>query len=205
MGTADGGRAPRARRAYVVRHGETELSTRSVYSGRAEVPLTQRGRAQAREVGERLRHAGVETVYSSPLGRAADTAAAIAAATGAPLRIDDRLIEVDYGPIEGLDRDGARERFGPAFDAWRADPMGAPLPGIEPLTEALARARAVSAEAITTCELPVLVGHQGILRLVLVALGQIEADDYFKTRLEEAEPIEVTTPRLAAGGAGQGA
>jgi len=55
-------------------------------------------------------------------------------------------------------------------------------------------------EAVAQCRSPVLVGHQGILRLVLVALGRIEADDYFDTRLREAEPIEIASPTVAPPG-----
>ena len=196
----DTGSPRRARRLYVVRHGETELSAQRAYSGRREVSLTQTGHEQARQVAERLRGAGVDAIYSSPLGRAADTARAIADATGATLRIDQRLTEVDFGPLEGLDRDGARERFGDAYQAWREDPMGSPMPDTEPLVEALERARDVTTEAVVQCRSPVLVGHQGILRLVLVALGRIEADDYFDTRLQEAEPIEIASPTVAPPG-----
>lgn len=189
-----------ARRLYVVRHGATELSAQRAYSGRRDVSLTETGRQQARQVGERLRGAGVDAIYSSPLRRAADTARAIAEATGAPLRIDQGLIEVDFGPLEGLDREGARERFGESYQAWREDPMGSPMPDTEPLVEALQRARDVTAEAVAGCRCPVLVGHQGILRLVLVALGRIEPDDYFDTRLQEAEPIEISSPAVAPPG-----
>ena len=194
---SDAASPPRARRLYIVRHGETEHSARGAYSGRGEIPLNERGREQARHAGERLRAAGVDGIYSSPLSRAADTALAIAEATGAPLRIDERLIEVDYGPLEGLDRDSARERFGEPFQAWREDPMGSPLPGTEPLPEALERARSVTAEAVSACRCPVIVGHQGILRLVLAAVGRIEPDNYFETRLEEADPVEIASPVVA--------
>lgn len=186
----------RTGRLYLVRHGETELSARRSYSGRREVPLTGTGREQARGAGERLRDAGVDTVYSSPLGRATETARAIVAATGAPLLLDERLTEVDYGPLEGLDREEARERFGAAYDAWREDPRGAPLAGTEPLTAALERARAVTADAVAGWRCPVLVGHQGILRLVLVALGRLDPDAYFTTQLREAEPIEISSPAV---------
>ena len=196
----DTGSPRRARRLYVVRHGETELSAQRAYSGRRDVSLSENGREQARQVAERLRGAGVDAIYSSPLGRAADTARAIADATGATLRIDQRLTEVDFGPLEGLDRDGARERFGDAYQAWREDPMGSPMPDTEPLVEALERARDVTTEAVVQCRSPVLVGHQGILWLVLVALGRIEADDYFDTRLQEAEPIEIASPTVAPPG-----
>jgi broad specificity phosphatase PhoE len=183
-------------RLFVVRHGETADSSRRSYSGRRDVPLTERGREQARRAGERLRDAGIDAIHSSPLGRAADTARLIGEATGVGVRVDERLTEVDYGPLEGLDREGARERFGGSYEAWREDPMGSPMPGAEPLQEALERARSATADAITTARCPVIVGHQGILRLVLAALGQIEPDDYFKTRLQEADPIEIAEPAV---------
>ncbi|MBA2793235.1 MAG: histidine phosphatase family protein [Thermoleophilaceae bacterium] len=186
-----------AARLFVVRHGESAESARRLYSGRRDVPLTERGRAQARRAGERLRDAGVDAIYSSPLGRAADTARLIGEATGVSVRVDERLTELDYGPLEGLDREGASERFGESYLAWRKDPMGSPMPGVEPLPKALERARSATTEVIAAAHSPVIVGHQGILRLVLAALGQIEPDDYFKTRLDEAEPIEIAGPAAA--------
>lgn len=179
-----------------MRHGQTERSKVSAYSGRLDIPLTDLGRQQARLAAQRLAGEGVDAVVTSPLVRARDTAQAIAAAAGAPLRVDERLTEVDYGPFEGLDRDGAHAEFGTAFDAWRADPFGSPVPGMEPLPSALARARSATAEALEAHDHPVIVGHQGILRIVLVALGEIEPGDYFQTRLTEAEPIVVQAPQV---------
>jgi broad specificity phosphatase PhoE len=186
-----------ATRLYVVRHGQTERSARMVYSGRADVLLTRTGSEQARLAGQKLSTASVDAIYSSPLVRAQETARAIAEATGAPFAVDPRLIEVDYGPIEGLDRPAARERFGERFQAWRDDPYGSPLPGMEPLGDALARARDATADAIAAHDCPLFVGHQGILRLVLVALGRIAPADYFSTRLDEAEPIEILNPTVS--------
>ncbi|MEA2298154.1 MAG: 2,3-bisphosphoglycerate-dependent phosphoglycerate mutase [Solirubrobacteraceae bacterium] len=197
MTAMDAPTPPLEPRLYVVRHGQTESSARHAYSGHADVPLTPVGRDQARRAGERLAGAGVELIVSSPLSRARDTAAAIAAATGAPMQVDERLTEVDYGPFEGLDRDGARARFGPAFAAWREDPFGAPVPGMEPLGDALARARLATADVLAAARRPVVVGHQGILRLVLVALGWIAPADYFSTRLHEADPLVIAHAALA--------
>jgi len=179
------------KRVYLVRHGQTESSAKHAYSGQADIPLTELGRRQAREAGEQLRGAGVDRIYTSPLARAADTAEAIAQATGATLEVEQGLLEVDYGPLEGLDRDRAQERFGEAFRAWREDPFGSPVDGMERLEDALARARSATDHALAASERPVLVGHQGILRLVLIALGRVERSEYFETRLTEAEPIEV--------------
>jgi broad specificity phosphatase PhoE len=186
-----------AHRVTLIRHGQTERSAGGVYSGQLDVALTATGREQAQRTARALADAGIDGVVTSPLVRARDTAQAIAEAAGVALTIDERLIEVDYGPFEGLDRDGARERFGQAFEDWRADPFGAPVPGMEPLADALARARAGTADALAAHAHPVLVGHQGILRIVLVALGVIAPGDYFQTRLNEAEPVVVERPSIA--------
>ena len=76
------------KRVYLVRHGQTESSAKHAYSGQADIPLTELGRRQAREAGEQLRGAGVDRIYTSPLVRAADTAEAIAQATGATLEVE---------------------------------------------------------------------------------------------------------------------
>jgi len=180
----------------LVRHGQTASSARMAYSGRSDIALTDTGRAQALEAAGRLAGAGVDAVITSPLIRARDTARAIADATGAPLTVDERLTEVDYGAFEGLDRAGAREQIGAPFEAWREDPFGAPVPGMEPLADALERARAATADALAAHEHPVIVGHQGILRIVLVALGQIAPENYFATRLHEAQPLIVEDPEV---------
>jgi probable phosphoglycerate mutase len=180
----------------LVRHGQTERSAIKAYSGRLDVPLTDIGREQARRTAQQLAGTDIDAVITSPLSRARDTAQAIADATGAPLTVDERLTEIDYGPFEGLDRAGARAKFGQAFEDWRADPFGAPVPGMEALPAALERARAASADALATCEHPVLVGHQGILRIVLIALGELAPGDYFSRRLDEAEPIVIAGPAV---------
>jgi broad specificity phosphatase PhoE len=185
-----------ARTLYLVRHGQTESSARLAYSGRSDIPLTAEGLEQARRAAAQLAEAGIDAVYSSPLSRARDTAQAIAAATGAPLTVDDRLTEIDYGRFEGVDRAGARELVGQAFEDWRGDPFGAPVPGMESLGDALERARAAIADALAAAQRPVIVGHQGILRIVLIALGELAPQDYFTLRLHEAEPVVVEAPAL---------
>jgi len=167
------------------------------YSGRCDIALTDSGREQARRAGQRLAQAGIDAVISSPLSRARDTARAIADATGAPLHVDERLTELDYGPFEGMDRARALERLGGAFQAWRDDPFGSPVPGMEPLGDALERARAATADALAGSQRPLIVGHQGILRIVLIALGELAPGDYFVKRLHEAEPLAIEDPQIA--------
>ena len=88
---------------YIIRHGQTEKNRANVLQGRSDIPLNGSGRQQAEEVRNRLIKAGIhfDLVYTSPLIRAVQTAAIIA--EGIPQFTDDRLIEMDYGPYEGMD------------------------------------------------------------------------------------------------------
>ena len=123
----------------LVRHGQTAVNAESRLQGRIDAELTPTGEAQAAACAAALAGITPARIISSPLRRARQTAAAIAAATGAAVEVDERWIELDYG-----DWDGAVLRTMPQdeWDRWRADAAFAP-PGGESLialTERVQRA-----------------------------------------------------------------
>lgn len=115
---------------YIIRHGKTELNAKMLMQGRSDHPLNEAGFAQAEEAAGRFREMGVtiDKVYTSPLIRAVQTAKAIA--PDAEIEVEQRLIEMDYGPYEGMDlRDPAPE----VIDFFM-DFINVPAPeGMEPL------------------------------------------------------------------------
>ena len=86
---------------YIIRHGQTDMNNRKVLQGRSDHPLNDAGIAQAQKAAYELRHISFIKVYTSPLKRAVQTAEILA--PNAHAVIDDRLIEMDYGPYEGAD------------------------------------------------------------------------------------------------------
>lgn len=121
---------------YIIRHGQTELNNKNLMQGRSDHPLNEAGAAQADEAAARFKSLGIsiDKVYSSPLIRAVQTAARIV--PGAAAVIDDRLIEMDYGPYEGMDlTDPAPE----VMEFFR-DFVNVPAPqGMEPLSAVVSR------------------------------------------------------------------
>lgn len=105
----------------LVRHGVTEANREGRYLGRTDLPLAQEGRQQVARLARWLPPADV--VVTSPLRRTRETAAAL----GAPVEVDDRWIELDYGPLE-LEPVGSVA--GDIFERWVTDPQFAP-PGVE--------------------------------------------------------------------------
>jgi broad specificity phosphatase PhoE len=85
----------------LVRHGETEWMERGRLHGRLDSPLSPAGRRHAQMAAARLRLERFDAVYSSPLGRAMETAAILGAAVGQTPRPIDGLAELDFGWLEG--------------------------------------------------------------------------------------------------------
>lgn len=89
---------------YVARHGQTQWNAENKVCGRTDQPLTAVGMAQAEALAEKAEVLGIELILTSPLQRAYSMARIIADRCGAELRVDDRLIEQNYGIFEGVDR-----------------------------------------------------------------------------------------------------
>jgi probable phosphoglycerate mutase len=84
---------------WLVRHGETVSNAQGRLSGWTDVPLTELGRDQARALAPLLANERFDGIWSSDLARARDTARL---AVGEP-RVDERLREMDFGRLEGLE------------------------------------------------------------------------------------------------------
>ena len=110
----------------LLRHGATELSAERRFAGRGDTALTKEGVKQARLAARRLA-AGppVDVIVTSPLQRARHTAEAVAEANGAPLVVDDGLVEADFGAWQGLTFAEAGERWPDELAAWMASPDAA--------------------------------------------------------------------------------
>lgn len=101
-------------RLLLVRHGETDWARDWRHTGRTDVPLNAHGVQQARRLQTILPLDGVVAVWSSPLSRAADTAALAGLHVD---RFDDDLMEWDYGPAEGRTTEEIR-RDHPGWEIW---------------------------------------------------------------------------------------
>lgn len=84
---------------YLARHGETAWSLSGQHTGRTDLPLTERGEHNARQLGLRLRGLSFTRVYTSPLQRAVRTCEL--AGFGAVAQRDPDLVEWNYGDYEG--------------------------------------------------------------------------------------------------------
>ncbi len=157
----------------LVRHGQTALNQAGRLQGRVDAPLTDLGRAQADALARALAECGAARVVSSPLQRAQQTAAPIAAALDVDVEIDERLVEIDYG---AWDERLLREMDPADWARWRADPAFAP-PGGESLLVVSQRASSFAFDTLAGNGTVVAVSHVSPIKAIVAWAvgGTVEA------------------------------
>jgi 2,3-bisphosphoglycerate-dependent phosphoglycerate mutase len=120
----------------LLRHGESEWNAKNQFTGWVDVPLSDKGRAEAEHGGELLAEAGLlpDLLHTSLLRRAittANIALDVADRHWIPVRRDWRLNERHYGALQGLNKSQTREQYGEEqFMLWRRS-FDVPPPPIE--------------------------------------------------------------------------
>jgi 2,3-bisphosphoglycerate-dependent phosphoglycerate mutase len=106
---------------YVVRHGETDWNKNHRFQGRTDIKLNEVGREQAIKLRPLMQQLQIESVYSSTLSRASETAELATQELKLTLQKDDRLRETNIGDAEGLTIDEILLKFGPdSLTKWRS-------------------------------------------------------------------------------------
>jgi len=111
---------------YLVRHGETTWSLTHQHTGRTDIPLTEHGEEEARQLGKRLSGTKFDRTFSSPSQRAQRTCALVT--SNAAIKIEPDLAEWNYGDYEGgCTADIRKER--PNWNIFRDGCPGGEMPG----------------------------------------------------------------------------
>lgn len=172
-------------RLYLVRHGETESNRLGLALGRDDVPLNERGRWQAERLGRALASEPLAAVYASPLVRALDTARAVAEPHGLTVEIDERLVEMEIGEVDGLSFDEVRKRYPDLLAAWAGEqgPTRA-MPGGERLLDVQERAWQAVSELVArnADESIAVVTHNFVILSVLARALGIELSQFRRLR-----------------------
>ena len=162
---------------YIIRHGETDYNRDGRYQGQSDVPLNDDGRRQSQALASRMAGVALDQIYASPLGRAHETARAMAA--GRQISLDDRLLEVNVGQVVGMSTAKIAGAYPEFAAAYRRDPDRTPFPGGESASDVQVR----SLEAIGEIHqrFPhgrvALITHGGVIKtIVMHVLGMPLSD-----------------------------
>ncbi len=178
---------------YLIRHGDALPDAAEVIGqGYDEQGLSDLGRRQAQALAERLRSAQLDAIYSSPLGRARETADAVATSTGCAVEVDAELREVALGSIGAVPgpetsreevakllRDRLREIAVVAVTTgkWSS------IPGSEPSAELRQRVTGAVERIVSLHpgQRVAIVSHAGAINAYLAGILGIERDYFFPT------------------------
>ena len=160
--------AERAPEIVLVRHGETEWTLSGQHTGRTDIPLTDRGREEARELAAELAGRRFALVLTSPLARAAETCHLAGLGDHAARR--DELMEWDYGAYEGRKTIEIRQER-PGWTLWRDG-----VPEGETAAAVGARVDRVIAELRVADGDAAVFGHGHLLRVLAARWLGLEPD-----------------------------
>jgi len=123
-------------RILLIRHGETAWNAVRRLQGHTDIPLNEEGERQAEALARSLASENLDAIISSDLGRAMQTAQAVAARhPHVPLHTDPGLRERGYGVFEGLLYTEIAERYPVEFAEWQARDVDAVMPAGERVAE----------------------------------------------------------------------
>jgi probable phosphoglycerate mutase len=186
-------------RIVLTRHGHVEGISPRRFRGQTELPLTERGRAQARATAARIAATWQpRAVYTSPMGRCVATGQAIANACGVPREVLPTLIDFNYGAWQWRTIEEVRAAWPDLLAAWFATPHLVRFPNGEALQDLIAR----TADAIRWVlarhadETVVMVGHETANRAILLQLLDQPLSAYWRFG---QEPCAINEIEIAGG------
>jgi alpha-ribazole phosphatase len=158
---------------WLIRHGAPGGAAGLCY-GRHDVPLSEDGVLQAKELAGRFASEPVDIIYASPLRRALDTAKILAEQRGLAIERCADLAEIDFGEFEGRSYDEIEALFPETFQMWMREPTQVRFPQGENFQDL--RRRTLRALEFVLArhagQRIVIVSHAGVIRILLAqALG----------------------------------
>jgi len=169
---------------YLIRHGQTDWNRNKIFRGRADVPLNERGRAEARALGRGLEHVRPAACYSSPLSRAMETAEAALGAHSLDIKADEGVIDIDYGEWQGLSDAEVSGRYTDMYRRWHETPHRVRFPGGESL--AMVKRRALASLERIRKDHPeqtvFVVAHRVVTKVIMCAALGLGNSAFWKIR-----------------------
>ena len=178
----------------LVRHGETDWNKPPIrFRGRADVPLSAAGIAQAQRTAAHLASEPLHVVYSSPLARTMRTAELIAAPHALTPQAAPALLDLDYGAWQGLTHEEVQARDPERYRLWQTAPDQVQFPGGESLSGV--RERLMQAIQGWTArhdgQNVLLSSHDAVGKVLLLAILEASLAQWHHLELDNAAVVRV--------------
>lgn len=190
----------------LIRHGQSKWNEENRFTGWVDVPLTDKGREEARRGAELIRHLRIDRAFTSKLRRAQETLRIVLETIGQPgLPVEESqaLNERHYGALQGLDKAETAKKFGEEqVKLWRrsydiAPPKDRTDLNPEGISESLKDTAARTLPYFTGTILPLVkagqtvlvAAHGNSLRSIVMELDRLTKDQVLTLNLATGVPI----------------
>ena len=175
-------------RLVLLRHGEVETRYHRIFGGRIDMELSPRGHEQAQTLAAYLAAIHFKAIYASPMKRAQQTLAPLAAQKGLTATTLAGLREVDFGDWTGLGWQQVQERFGVSAFDWLDRLEGGQVPGAESGAQFRARVEPCLKQILHECpgQTVAVVCHGGVIRMLLSMLLELPLPKFAHFDIEYA-------------------
>ncbi len=185
-------------RIYLVRHGETLLNQKHCYYGVMNAVLSEKGIEQAKEVGQILKGARFDYIFSSPLVRAYNTAQLIldarqesgfgknaAGLPGPRILTEQRLCEQNFGIFEGMPYEEIQEKYPQELAAWNENFIDYRIPEGESFLDVRKRAESFVNDLPEGDGTALVVAHKGTLGHMMATWLHLPVEGYWNFVFEQ--------------------
>jgi broad specificity phosphatase PhoE len=181
-------------RILAIRHGETSWNKEKIFRGRADMSLSETGRQQACFLSQRLSDQPIQSIYTSPLKRAVETALAIqqGQSGSTPIIQEDHLIDFNYGSWEKKSHLKVQQEFPDLYQQWLNAPQTVQIPQGENLSSIRRRIESFL-DRLTTQHGQVegtviiaLVSHRVIIKILLCAVLGLDNSHFWQIAQDTA-------------------
>jgi len=175
----------------LIRHGETIWNLEKRVQGLTDIELNETGIDQARKLALSLQDFPIDTIYSSPLKRAFQTAEIINRFHRKVIRVEPGLMEMDQGEFEGLTFQELLAREKDFIRKWIADPESVRMPGGESLAELQNRAWPPVEKLLAAGQNALIVSHNFTIAAILCRLRNIRLSEFRSTCVDNASRTHI--------------
>lgn len=173
------------KKIYLIRHGETESNRKGIFRGRLDIPLSQNGKEQAKDLRGYFEDSPVDAVYTSPLSRAVETAETVF--PGHQVIKEPLLDNLDLGEWSGMEKSIVQERFPRQWQDWVTRPESITFPGGERLADVHRRSQLFFEKVLAAeTEAIAVVSHRSVVKVMIAAALGVAKNYYWKFHLDNA-------------------
>jgi broad specificity phosphatase PhoE len=177
-------------RIILVRHGQTAWNVGAFsgkgerFRGRIDLPLNERGRAQAQALAERLADEPISAIYASPLQRAVETAEPTARRLGLTVQPLEGIIDINYGDWQERPHSEVARLYPALYRKWLQEPHLVWPPGGESLEEVRDRAMAAlhQVTARHQDQTILVAAHQVVNKVLVCAMLELDNSHFWRIK-----------------------